>query len=100
MRDPRPPGPPPGPGAASPAPAPAAERPPWACATALLGSAYALCVVGSLLVYGLWQERIMSQPYGDVDGDGIGDIFTFSVLVVFFTREPLYCQAPLWKYML
>jgi len=114
MKDPRPPGPPLEPGAASPALAPA-PAPRWACAPSLLGSAYALCVVGSLLVYGLWQERIMSQPYADVDGDGSGDIFTFSVLVVLFTRvvglafalvmvvvtrEPLYCQAPLWKYML
>jgi len=59
------------------------------------------------LVYGLWQERIMSQPYG-------GEIFTFSVFLVVFTRivglafalvmmvgtcEPIYCQAPLWKYL-
>lgn len=57
----------------------------------------------------------MSQPYGDVDNDGKGDIFTFSILLVLFTRvvglafallmvaatrEPLYCQAPLWKYLL
>lgn len=49
----------------------------------------------------------MSQPYE-------GDIFTFSVFLVFFTRivglafalvmvagtcEPVYCQAPLWKYV-
>jgi len=96
----------------APAPPPALPR---TCAPALLGSFYAACVVGSLLVYGLWQERIMSQPYGDADNDGNGDIFTFSILLVFFTRvvglgfallmvvvtrEPLYCQAPLWKYLL
>lgn len=114
MKDPRPPGPSLEPSAAFPAPAPP-PAPRWACGSALLGAFYAACVVGSLLVYGLWQERIMSQPYGDVDGDGSGDIFTFSILVVLFTRvvglafalvmvvatrEPLYCQAPLWKYML
>ncbi|CAK0848656.1 unnamed protein product [Prorocentrum cordatum] len=89
------------PAAASPQPAR------WTWASMLLGSFYAACVVGSLLVYGLWQERIMSQPYE-------GDIFTFSVFLVFFTRivglafalvmvagtcEPVYCQAPLWKYV-
>eukprot|EP00450_Noctiluca_scintillans_P040043 CAMPEP_0194477246 /NCGR_PEP_ID=MMETSP0253-20130528/1026_1 /TAXON_ID=2966 /ORGANISM="Noctiluca scintillans" /LENGTH=120 /DNA_ID=CAMNT_0039316195 /DNA_START=59 /DNA_END=418 /DNA_ORIENTATION=+ len=64
-------------------------------------------IIGSLLVYGLLQERIMS---GDYDGERFGT----SVFLVFFNRvvavifaicmalvkgESLWNVAPLWKYV-
>lgn len=94
---------------AAPQPPPAPARSP--IVSTLLCCVYAFCIAGSLLVYGLSQERIMSQPYGD----GKDDYFTFSILLVLFSRvvgllfalvmvigmgESFYCQAPLWKYVL
>jgi len=64
-------------------------------------------IVGSLLIYGLLQERIMSEPYDS-------EFFTVSVFLVFCNRvvavvfafamtlifrEPLGNAAPLWKYV-
>ena len=41
-------------------------------------------VVGSLLVYGVLQERIMTRPYGNDDVDA--ELFTFSVFLVMNSR--------------
>merc|ERR550532_1618977 len=64
-------------------------------------------IVGMLVIYGLLQERIMSEPYG-------GAFFTWSVFLVFCNRaiailfsltmisvkgEPFINQVPLWKYL-
>jgi len=73
---------------------------------ALLGAFYGSGIIGCLLVYGLLQERIMSEPYGE-------DFFKVSVFLVLCNRlvavvfalgmllakeEELRNQAPLWKY--
>eukprot|EP00408_Alexandrium_pacificum_P025366 CAMPEP_0171184366 /NCGR_PEP_ID=MMETSP0790-20130122/15753_1 /TAXON_ID=2925 /ORGANISM="Alexandrium catenella, Strain OF101" /LENGTH=396 /DNA_ID=CAMNT_0011649363 /DNA_START=76 /DNA_END=1266 /DNA_ORIENTATION=+ len=65
-------------------------------------------IISMLVVYGVLQERIMTVPYG---GRG-GDVFSFSVFLVFCNRacavvfagcmalinnEPFGNQAPLWK---
>jgi len=77
-------------------------------ASACWGSFYAAGIVGCLLVYGLLQERIMSEPYGDS-----GAIFKVSVFLVLCNRIVAVCfsagmmfgkgeavknMAPLWKY--
>mmetsp|Transcript_2170 Transcript_2170/g.5810 ORF Transcript_2170/g.5810 Transcript_2170/m.5810 type:complete len:336 (-) Transcript_2170:234-1241(-) len=76
--------------------------------SALWGSIYAAGIIGCLLVYGLLQERIMSEPYGEA-----GDIFKVSVFLVLCNRLVAVCfasgmmfgkgeavknMAPLWKY--
>jgi len=68
---------------------------------------YGAGIVGMLLIYGLLQERIMSEPYGT-------DFFSVSVFLVFCNRivaiifalsmifvkqESLKNSAPLWKYL-
>mmetsp|Transcript_48526 Transcript_48526/g.89971 ORF Transcript_48526/g.89971 Transcript_48526/m.89971 type:complete len:328 (+) Transcript_48526:72-1055(+) len=68
---------------------------------------YACGVIGTLLVYGLLQERIIQHPYD-------GEFFTISTFLVFANRicnllfatvmtiknrETLQNQAPIWKYM-
>jgi adenosine 3'-phospho 5'-phosphosulfate transporter B2 len=73
---------------------------------ALLGAFYGSGIIGCLLVYGLLQERIMSEPYGE-------DLFKVSVFLVMCNRlvavvfamgmlfakaEEIRNQAPLWKY--
>jgi adenosine 3'-phospho 5'-phosphosulfate transporter B2 len=70
------------------------------------GAFYGTGIIGCLLVYGLLQERIMSQPYGE-------DYFKVSVFLVLCNRIVAVCfasgmmlgkgearvnQAPLWKY--
>lgn len=40
------------------------------------------CSVGSLLLYGVLQERIMTQPYGE----GAGENFKYSVFLVLCNR--------------
>mmetsp|Transcript_93932 Transcript_93932/g.210478 ORF Transcript_93932/g.210478 Transcript_93932/m.210478 type:complete len:354 (-) Transcript_93932:63-1124(-) len=77
-----------------------------------LNSAFWCCfygggIVGMLLIYGLLQERIMSEPYGN-------DYFSISVFLVFcnraiavmfatvmicFHQESAAHAAPLWKYL-
>mmetsp|Transcript_113220 Transcript_113220/g.365858 ORF Transcript_113220/g.365858 Transcript_113220/m.365858 type:complete len:354 (+) Transcript_113220:77-1138(+) len=67
---------------------------------------YGIGIVGMLLLYGLWQERIMAYPYD-------GEYFTGSAFLVLFNRvfgvvfalvmalvmaEDTTCTAPLWKY--
>jgi len=68
---------------------------------------YGCGVVGTLLLYGLWQERIMAYPYD-------GEYFAGSTALVLYNRvfglvfafvmsyamsEELSCTAPLWKYV-
>jgi len=68
---------------------------------------YGMGIIGSLLVYGLLQERIMTVPYGT-------EMFTASVFLVFCNRfiailfaagmiwqkdESIACVAPFWKYL-
>jgi len=69
---------------------------------------YAAGIIGTLLVYGVLQERIMTQPYGNE-----GAMFTDSVFLVLCNRifnaifaitmmcilgEGKLWSAPLWKY--
>jgi len=69
---------------------------------------YGVGIIGTLLGYGVLQERIMTRDYGGV-------LFSYSVFLVlcnrlaavicaFFMavvkREPLGNQAPLWKYLI
>jgi len=82
------------------------QNPMWV--SAAWGSFYAAGIIGCLLVYGLLQERIMSEPYGES-----GDIFKVSVFLVLCNRIVAVCfssgmmfgkgeaiknMAPLWKY--
>lgn len=75
--------------------------------SALRCSSYAVGIIGSLLTYGLLQERLMSVPYDT-------ELFTVSVFLVFCNRvvavgfafvmsvvhgESLRSNAPLWKYL-
>eukprot|EP00438_Fugacium_kawagutii_P014752 Skav202476 [mRNA] locus=scaffold149:659381:660385:+ [translate_table: standard] len=75
--------------------------------TIVWGSVYATGIIGALGVYGLLQERIMSQPYG-------GEMFPDSVFLVFCNRffaiwfgllmvnvkgEEWKLKAPVWRYM-
>lgn len=70
---------------------------------------YGVSIVASLLVYGLWQERIMALPYQKKD------FFNISVFLILFNRvfgivfafgmvkvkgEPCCPSASLWKYVL
>mmetsp|Transcript_9269 Transcript_9269/g.26016 ORF Transcript_9269/g.26016 Transcript_9269/m.26016 type:complete len:360 (-) Transcript_9269:114-1193(-) len=67
---------------------------------------YGVGIVASLLLYGLWQERIMSYPY---DGDFFsGSAFLvlcnrvvgmiFAIIMAAVMGEDTSCMAPLWKY--
>jgi len=82
-----------------------APRTPWQ--QAFWCCFYGAGIVGMLLIYGLLQERIMGEPYGD-------DFFSVSVFLVFCNRavailfalgmifihrESLRNTAPLWKYL-
>jgi adenosine 3'-phospho 5'-phosphosulfate transporter B2 len=75
---------------------------------ALKATIYVVGIIGSLLVYGLWQERIMDQAYGQ-------DYFAISAFLVLFNRvfgmafaflmipilgESFRCQASMWKYLI
>lgn len=68
---------------------------------------YGCGVIGTLVLYGLFQERIMAFPYD-------GEYFAGSTLLVLYNRifgipfallmlratsEDLACTAPLWKYV-
>mmetsp|Transcript_64980 Transcript_64980/g.209296 ORF Transcript_64980/g.209296 Transcript_64980/m.209296 type:complete len:358 (-) Transcript_64980:86-1159(-) len=68
---------------------------------------YGTGVIGMLLLYGLWQERIMAYPYD-------GEFYAGSTLLVLYNRlfgvafalvmsmvmgEDIVCSAPLWKYV-
>lgn len=68
---------------------------------------YGFGIIGSLVVYGLLQERIMTEPYGT-------ELFTTSVFLVFCNRavaimfaivmigvkgENVQNAAPFWKYL-
>jgi len=71
-------------------------------------SFYGAGIIGMLVLYGILQERIMTEPYGSED-------FTYSVFLVFCNRiaavifafamalgqrEALANKAPLWKYLI
>jgi len=75
--------------------------------SAFLCGFYGIGIIGSLVMYGLLQERIMSIPYGD-------DLFKTSVFLVFCNRliaivfsiimigvkgESFVNAAPFWKYL-
>mmetsp|Transcript_106254 Transcript_106254/g.277482 ORF Transcript_106254/g.277482 Transcript_106254/m.277482 type:complete len:352 (+) Transcript_106254:81-1136(+) len=78
--------------------------------TAAWGMFYGAGIIGCLLVYGLLQERIMSEPYGGASGE----LFKVSVFLVLCNRivavsfaaammvtkgEDKKNMAPLWKYL-
>jgi len=82
------------------------EQPSTMWTSVLWGGIYASGIIGCLLVYGLLQERIMSEPYGD-------DFFKVSVFLVLCNRliavtfalgmifakgEQMKNNAPIWKY--
>jgi len=84
-----------------------AEAPRTRLQSALWCLFYGAGIIGMLLVYGLLQERIMSEPYGT-------EMFHISVFLVFCNRmfavlyavvmifvkgEPGRNSAPLWKYL-
>eukprot|EP00411_Alexandrium_monilatum_P089832 CAMPEP_0175739450 /NCGR_PEP_ID=MMETSP0097-20121207/55008_1 /TAXON_ID=311494 /ORGANISM="Alexandrium monilatum, Strain CCMP3105" /LENGTH=346 /DNA_ID=CAMNT_0017047709 /DNA_START=41 /DNA_END=1081 /DNA_ORIENTATION=+ len=86
---------------------PQEEQPRTALQSAFWCCFYGAGIVGMLLIYGLLQERIMSEPYGN-------DLFSVSVFLVFCNRivgiafamsmifvmgEKLGNTAPLWKYL-
>jgi len=69
---------------------------------------YGIGLVGTLVIYGLLQERIMTVPYD-------GEFFRYSAFLVFanrvfnsayassmiaFNGESFYNKAPFWKYMI
>jgi len=77
------------------------------------GAFYGAGIVACLLVYGLLQERIMSEPYGGPRGPR-SEFFKvsvflvlcnrlvaimFSAVMIFTKREEKANQAPLWKYL-
>merc|ERR1719203_1397503 len=55
---------------------------------------YGAGVILSLLVYGVLQERIITQTYG---GDLFADLFAISMALA--KGESLASKAPLWKYL-
>jgi len=72
------------------------------------GGFYAAGLIGTLVIYGLLQQRIMQMPYD-------GEVFQFSVFLVFLNRiaavifamvmavlhkEALENKAPIWKYLI
>jgi adenosine 3'-phospho 5'-phosphosulfate transporter B2 len=71
------------------------------------GGFYATGIIGCLLVYGLLQERIMSEPYGnEMFGFSMFLVFfnrivaiLFAVSMIFLNREKFSNAAPLWKYL-
>jgi len=69
---------------------------------------YAAGIIGSLVVYGLLQERIMTIPYG-TETFGFSAFlvfcnriiaFMFAVIMACARRESLGNKAPLWKYLI
>jgi adenosine 3'-phospho 5'-phosphosulfate transporter B2 len=78
--------------------------------TAAWGSFYGAGIIGCLLVYGLLQERIMSEPYGGAHGDYFKvSVFlvlcnrivavSFAATMMFTKKEDKWNMAPLWKYL-
>eukprot|EP00405_Crypthecodinium_cohnii_P012648 CAMPEP_0206425674 /NCGR_PEP_ID=MMETSP0324_2-20121206/3930_1 /ASSEMBLY_ACC=CAM_ASM_000836 /TAXON_ID=2866 /ORGANISM="Crypthecodinium cohnii, Strain Seligo" /LENGTH=366 /DNA_ID=CAMNT_0053890497 /DNA_START=49 /DNA_END=1149 /DNA_ORIENTATION=+ len=77
------------------------------------GGFYASGIIGMLIVYGLLQERIMTIPYTDTQGNA--QRFGYSVFLIFLNRlfavvfamlmarkngEELTNMAPIWKYLI
>mmetsp|Transcript_148839 Transcript_148839/g.414689 ORF Transcript_148839/g.414689 Transcript_148839/m.414689 type:complete len:359 (+) Transcript_148839:128-1204(+) len=67
---------------------------------------YGTGIIGTLVMYGLWQERIMAYPY---DGEYFaGSAFLvlcnrvvgviFALMMALAMGEDTSCMAPLWKY--
>jgi adenosine 3'-phospho 5'-phosphosulfate transporter B2 len=82
------------------------EQPLSKWAMIMWGGFYGSGIIGSLLLYGVLQERIMAEPYGN-------EMFGISIFLVFFNRcvavvfaftmiiikrEQFKWAAPLWKY--
>jgi adenosine 3'-phospho 5'-phosphosulfate transporter B2 len=73
------------------------------------GAFYSGGIILTLVVYGLLQERIMSQPYGDPPstfGDSVFLVFCNRVFALIFAAcmakgsgDTLANKAPLWKYL-
>mmetsp|Transcript_73241 Transcript_73241/g.158897 ORF Transcript_73241/g.158897 Transcript_73241/m.158897 type:complete len:357 (+) Transcript_73241:90-1160(+) len=67
-------------------------------------------MIGTLLIYGLLQERIMSIPYGETQELFIDSIFlvlcnrlvavVFALVMIAVRRESFINKAPLWKYVI
>mmetsp|Transcript_53269 Transcript_53269/g.98484 ORF Transcript_53269/g.98484 Transcript_53269/m.98484 type:complete len:407 (-) Transcript_53269:158-1378(-) len=68
---------------------------------------YGSGIIGTLLVYGLLQERIMAVPYdGERFEDAVFLVFSnrcanciFALLMIAVKCEPIKWTAPLWKYI-
>jgi adenosine 3'-phospho 5'-phosphosulfate transporter B2 len=71
---------------------------------------YAGGIIGTLVVYGILQERVMTINYGGPNGE----LFEYSIFLIFINRvaavvyavamalwyrESLVNKAPLWKYL-
>lgn len=85
----------------------AGEDDPDATYTIVWGGVYATGIIGALWVYGLLQERIMSQPYdGEMFPDSVFLVFCnrflaiwFGLLMVKVKGEDWMPKAPLWRYL-
>lgn len=64
-------------------------------------------VLGSLCVYGVLQERVMTLPYGDVaiageeekEGEGGGEMFKCSIFLVLMNRLVTVCISALGMFL-
>eukprot|EP00438_Fugacium_kawagutii_P023600 Skav205956 [mRNA] locus=scaffold442:159082:160059:+ [translate_table: standard] len=85
----------------------AGEDAPDTSYTIFWGGVYATGIIGTLWVYGLLQERIMSQPYdGEMFPDSVFLVFCnrffaiwFGLLMVNVKGEEWKLKAPVWRYM-
>eukprot|EP00435_Cladocopium_sp_Y103_P049329 s488_g14.t2 len=85
----------------------AGEDNPDATYTIVWGTVYAAGIIGALWVYGLLQERIMSQPYdGEMFPDSVFLVFCnrffaiwFGLIMVNVKGEDWKLKAPVWRYM-
>ncbi|CAJ1331870.1 unnamed protein product [Effrenium voratum] len=77
-------------------------------ATFFWGGVYASGIIVALWVYGLLQERIMSQPYdGVMFGDSVFLVFCNRFVAIWFglgmataQGEEVGLKAPVWRYMI
>merc|ERR1719195_2195857 len=74
---------------------------------AMWAALYGFGVIACLLLYGLYQERVMAYPY---DGEYFPDStwlvlynrafgVAFAYAMSFTVHEDMGCTAPLWKYV-
>lgn len=76
--------------------------------TASYGAFYGCGIIGCLLVYGLLQERIMAEPYGEEYFDisvflvlcNRAVAVLFAIIMIAVKREQVTNMAPIWKYCL